>query len=145
MKKNCLTALLISFTICIAANANDAVFSNSDTEKFNLEPMSYTSAPVKTVNTATTPAVQTKTTSTDITNKNYTGAISNLNNAEVELRDQLANYSALMAQSKTAYETKRDEYRGYKKQYKAIKKKLKNVEKSKKLIKNNYPTTTTNN
>ena len=146
MKKNYFAALLVSFTVCLAANAGDAVFSNSDTENFNLQPLNYTSAPSTTAKTVTTKTTtQNKVIGSEIANKNYTGAINNLDNAEVELREQIANYTALMEQSKTAYEAKKAEYKGYKKQYKAIRKKLKNVEKSKKLIRNNYPAANTNN
>ena len=57
----------------------------------------------------------------------------------------MANYSALMAQAKTAYEAKKSEYNGYKKQYNQVKRKMKKNEKTKKLIQSNITPAVQNN
>ena len=64
-------------------------------------------------------------------------AINNLDNAQVEIREQVASYSVLMEQSKAQYELKKDEYKAYKKQYNALKKKMRSIERSKEMIQGN--------
>ena len=148
MRKNYLIAILLSSLLVMPVFSADAVFSNSDSETFNLQPLNNTTQTTKTVKTKAAPAVSTAkkgVVDSELANKNYTSAISNLDNAQIELREQLANYTALMAQAKTAYEAKKAEYNGYKKEYNALKKKMNNIEKSKKLIQGNYGAQSTNN
>ncbi|MCD8025007.1 MAG: hypothetical protein LUE64_05685 [Candidatus Gastranaerophilales bacterium] len=133
MLKKYFAALILSSFIAMPSIAQDTVFSNSDSEQFNLQPLNYST---KTI-TSSSSSSALKSTSNTLSDKNFKNAINNLDTAEVEIREQLANYSALMAQSKTNYESKRGEYRTYKKQYNALKRKMRNVEKSKKLIQNN--------
>lgn len=136
MSKNYFIALLLSSVIAIPAFAGDSVFSNSSSEQFELKPLNNTAA--ANVNTAAPATAQTlKPATSDLANKNYTSAISNLNNAQVELREQMASYSALMAQAKSNYENKKDEYKAYKKEYNALKRKMNKIEKTKKLIQSN--------
>lgn len=142
MKKNYFAIMLLLSAITLPTFAGDAVFSNSDTESFSIQPMNYASAPSSLTRdngkSTTAKTVTTTSTNSGLANKNYTSAISNLDSAEVELRQQIANYSSLMAQAKTAYEAKKDEYNSYKREYNELRKKLSNVEKSKKLIQGNY-------
>lgn len=142
MYKRYFAIFLLSSLIAVPAFAEDAVFSNKETEQFNLQPLNYSTVPVVTSKEADTKSsvyqtTQTKAADSELSNQNFLNAINNLDNAQVEIREQLASYSALMAQAKTNYEAKRDEYKSYKKQYNALKKKLNNVEKSKKMIQGN--------
>lgn len=132
MYRKYLIALLLSSFILIPAHAGDSVFSNSK-ETFELQPLNNTQAQ-KSTNTQVQMPIQTN---TELENKNYTSAISNLDNVQVELREQMASYCALMAQAKSNYENKKDEYKAYKKEYNNLKKKMRNIEKTKKIIQNN--------
>lgn len=132
MYKKYLIALLLSLFIGIPAHAGDSVFSNSK-ETFELQPLNNVQTQKSTNNQIQMPIQA----NTELENKNYTSAISNLDNVQVELREQMASYSALMAQAKSNYENKKDEYKAYKKEYKNLKKKMKNIEKTKKIIQNN--------
>lgn len=140
MRKNYFASILLSALICAPVCAENAVFSNSDTENFSLQPLNYSTKEVTKAKDTNTVQAQTSNSSStsNLTNKNYQSAINNLDSAEVQLREQIANYSTLMAQAKTAYETKKDEYNAYKREYNELKKKLNNIEKSKKLIQGNY-------
>ena len=141
MFKNILPLFIIAAIVAAPVYAEDAVFSNSETQQLNLQPLSYTSVPVVKSSEAglstQAPANSTSTTQNAVSNQNFLDAINNLDNAQVEIREQMAAVSALMAQSKTAYEAKKDEYNTYKKQYKELKSKMKSVEKSKTLIQEN--------
>lgn len=146
MFKNILPFALILAFCATPSFAEDAVFTNSDTQQLNLQPLSYDSVPVvksseAQVNVKTTP----NSSSNSVSNQNFLNAINNLDNAQVEIREQMAAISALMAQSKTAYEAKKDEYNAYKKQYNQLKSKMKSVEKSKSLIQNNVNVSNTSN
>ena len=148
MKKNYIIAILLSSFLVMPVYSADAVFSNSDSETFSIQPLNSVTQTSGTSVSKTTPVVSTNkkdVVDSALANKNYVSAIGNLDNAQIELREQLANYSALMAQAKTAYEAKKAEYKGYKKEYNAIKKKMNNIEKSKKLIQGNYGANKTDN
>ena len=124
---------LVSLVAIISVNAQDAVFGSNEAETFDLQPLSIeTKSPV---NSNVKPAVQIKQVDSELSNQNFMQAIGNLDNAQVELREQLSSYSALMAQAKSSYLAQRSEYRAYKKQYNDIKRKISKIEKSKKLIK----------
>ncbi len=144
MYKKYFAIFLLSSAMTIPAFAEDAVFKNTDTEQFKLQPLNYSSKPVVKSNeipvvksTALSNGSTYKVQDKDLSNQNFLNAINNLDNAQVEIREQLATYSALMAQAKTSYEAKRQEYRGYKKQYNELKKKMRSIEKSKSMIQGN--------
>lgn len=146
MFKNILPLALAAIVTIVPACAEDAVFTNSDTQQMNLQPLTYTSVPVVKSSEA---SAQTKavvpSSENQVSNQNFLNAINNLDNAQVEIREQMAAISALMAQSKTAYEAKKEEYNAYKKQYNQLKNKMKSVEKSKTLIQENVNVTNTTN
>ena len=146
MFKRYVLFVLMSGLFIMPSFAEDSIFSNSNSQQFELQPTNYTSKPVveaKEGGTQVVNSVQSKAkaASSELANKNYTSAIANLDNVEVELREQMASYSALMAQAKTNYETRRDEYKALKKEYNALKKKMKNIEKTKKIINSNISAT----
>lgn len=147
MFKNILPLFIIAAFTIVPAYAEDAVFTNSDTQQLNLQPLSYDSVPVVKSQEASSvaPKATAASTTNAVSNQNFLNAINNLDNAQVEIREQMAAVSALMAQSKTAYEAKKDEYNAYKKQYKELKSKMKSVEKSKTLIQNNVNVNNTTN
>ncbi len=145
--------LLLSF-ISLGAFAQDTIFTNSDSEQFDLQPLNYhtetanssaDSIPVYKSNSNSTnvPLVE-KAKNSDLSNQNFKSAVNNLDNAQVEIREQLASYSQLMTQSKASYEAKKDEYRAYKKQYNTLKRKMNKIEKSKKIIQDNIYVPTQN-
>ena len=142
MHKKHLALLILTAFITLPALAEGSIFSNSDSEQFNLQPLNHTqsvSAPSKVApaSSLTTSGVKAAAGGSELANKNYKSAISNLDNVEIELREQMASYSALMAQAKTNYESRKDEYNQYKKEYNALKKKMNKIEKSKKIIQSN--------
>ena len=143
MYKKYFAIFLLSSFVCIPAFAQDAVFSDSETQQFNLQPLDYSTKPV--VNSSEVPVIKSSAkpavaAQTDVSNTNFLNAINNLDNAQVELREQMASYNALMEQSKAEYQLKKDEYKAYKKQYNAIKKKMRKVERSKNMIQDNIQT-----
>lgn len=144
MFKNILPLLFVALFTTIPAYCEDAVFTNNDTQQLNLQPLSYDSVPVVKSSEASSKTISTPAQS-PVSNQNFLNAINNLDNAQVEIREQMAAVNALMAQSKTAYEAKRDEYKAYKKQYNQLKSKMKSVEKSKNLIQENVNVSNTTN
>ena len=141
MFKKLLSFFVFSSLVIMPVCAADTIFTSSDSEDFSLQPLNYgsssqvpKSAPTNEINV---PKLKAVAADNELSNKNYTSAISNLNSAQVELREQMASYTALMSQAKTNYESRKEEYREYKRQYNAIKKKMNNIEKTKKLIQNN--------
>lgn len=146
MFKNILPLALAAIVTIVPAYAEDAVFTNSDTQQMNLQPLTYTSVPVvKSSETSAQSKAVVPSSENQVSNQNFLNAINNLDNAQVEIREQMAAISALMAQSKTAYEAKKEEYNAYKKQYNQLKSKMKSVEKSKTLIQENVNVTNTTN
>ncbi len=149
------TSVLLLTSFSLPVFASDAIFSNSETETFNLLPSGYNSKPFVTTNStiissntmAPTPSVstnlQTKAQDSNLSDKNFINAVNNLDTAQVELREQLTSYSALMAQAKQDYINKKEQYNSYKKQYNALKKKNRQIEKSKKIIQGNIESYTT--
>lgn len=144
MLKKYFAVSLLSLAISVPAFAEDAVFKNTDTEHFQLKPLSFNTKPV--VKSEEIPVVKSNSIATpnvapatknDLSNQNFLNAINNLDNAQVEVREQMATYSALMAQAKSQYEAKKAEYNGYKKQYNQLKRKMNSIEKSKSMIQNN--------
>ncbi len=134
--------ILAVFLLALPCFAQDAVFKSSDTEQFDLEPVSYSSSPVvnaqEVPKEASQPVLPANMNQSDskLSNQSFLDAINNLDTAQVQLREQLATYNTFMAQSKAEYFAKKEEYKGYKQQYKALKKKMKMVEKSKGIIQN---------
>ncbi len=149
MFKKYFAFVLLSSFVVLPAIADDAVFSNSESQQFNLQPLNYDSVPVVKSQDATTVSKTTSQSATltdnQVSDQNFLNAINNLDNAQVEIREQMASTSALMAQAKTNYETRKDEYKTYKKQYKTLKKKLRSVEKSKEMIQGNVSVSNTTN
>ncbi len=73
----------------------------------------------------------------DIQNNSYRGAITSLDGAQVELREQLMDFKTRYTEAKTRYAAVKEECRTYKKQIRAIERKMKNNEKTKKNIAKN--------
>ncbi|MBR1617335.1 hypothetical protein IJ670_04220 [bacterium] len=94
----------------------------------------------QTTQSATQPAVNTQNQITKLQEQKFTSAISSLDDAQVELRQQLtsttAKYNSALAEKKSAIE----KCRTIKKELRAINKKMKNIEKSKKMINANLST-----
>ncbi len=102
MYKKYFAIFLLSSLICMPAFAEDAVFSNSETSEVNLQPLNYQTKPV--VEASEIPVVKSTSVNnnvnlqSDVSNQNFLNAINNLDNAQVEIREQLASYSALLEQ-----------------------------------------------
>ena len=114
------------------AFAMESVFDSMDKAvEVKMEP-----AKTETVNKTTTPASQQDQSS--IQEERYTKAITSLDDAQVELRQQLtettSKYNTALAEKKQAIA----KCKAIKKELKAINKKMKNVDKSKKMINANH-------
>ena len=144
MKKNIMTllALTVFASTCYAV----PIFSTSnDTEKIDIEPTkteTVKKAPkLKLNNDYFVPNAESAGTNStqygEIQNNSYRSAITNLDGAQVELREQLMDYRAKYTEAKTRYAAVKEECRTYKKQIKATEKKMKNIEKTKKDIAKN--------
>ncbi len=147
MLKKYFTVILAVVALQAVAFADDAVFSNEEAEQFTLQPLNYSEKPVveaKEAMQSPMSATSNKPIGSDLSNANYLNAINNLDNAQVELREQIANYTSLMAQTKAEYQAKKAEYNNYKKLCKEYKKKMRNVEASKKKIQENVYVNSTN-
>lgn len=130
MKKLVLALSLVLF-FSSAALAEDAVFESMDSvsevQKVKLAPVS---------NTTSTPAVNTL--SGSIQEESFKKAITNLDDASAEIREQLINYNSQLATVQAQDDQLKAQIKELKKQVKQTKKKLKNIEKSKKYINSNF-------
>ena len=149
MFKRCFTVFIFLMAM-LPVFAEDAVFSNSETQTFSLQPLDYSTKPIVNAVEDTSRSYSQKRTQSafiqsnssnssnyDMSDQNFMKAINNLDNAQVTIREQMSTYNALMVQAKTEYEAKKEEYKGYKHQYSLLQKRMKNIEKSKKLIQGN--------
>lgn len=140
--------IMLLAVLAVFSGASHAVpiFStSSDSEKINIEP-----AKVETQKQSTkmdlsseyyTPKTDSASTNSaqygEIQNNNYRSAITNLDGAQVELREQLMEYKAKYTEAKTRFAAVKEECNTYKKQIRTTEKKMKNIEKTKKNIAKN--------
>ena len=127
--KKLLLPSIIAILALMSANAENTVFDSMDKAvEVKMEP-----AKTETVNKTTTPAAQ-KAEESSIQEERYANAITSLDDAQVELRQQLtettSKYNTALAEKKQAIA----KCKAIKKELKAINKKMKNVDKSKKMI-----------
>lgn len=134
--KKIVLALSIVFALTSAVYAEEAVFQSMDSveeiQKINLEPQGS-----QDVN-ATAPSV--KKLSGAIQEENYKKAITSLDDASAEVREQLVNYNSQLGSAKQRKEIAEQEVKQLKKYVSQTKKKLNNIEKSKKIINANFET-----
>ncbi|MBQ3101369.1 hypothetical protein IJC60_00020 [bacterium] len=144
MKKIIMT--LMALAIFTGTSHAVPIFStSSDAEKIDIEPTkteTVKNAPkLKLNNDYFAPKAEKAETNSsqygEIQNNSYRSAITNLDGAQVELREQLMDYKAKYTEAKTRYAAVKEECRTYKKQIKATEKKMKNIEKTKKQIAKN--------
>lgn len=140
LNKNLKLLALFAFVAVLgtaSAFANDAVFNPSEeVQEINLKPVvnevkeSQTSAPK-----AETPAVSTeKKAGETLSEENFKSAITNLDAAQVDVREQLATYSTLVAQKQAEVNAKKAELSALKKKYSELQKKTKSIDKMKKML-----------
>ncbi len=140
MKK--IIALMAVMTVFMGTSHAVPIFStSSDTEKINIEPTKTTTTVSKPSNDYYTPKADVSSTNSaqygSIQNNNYRSAITNLDGAQVELREQLMEYKAKYTEAKTRYAAVKEECNTYKKQIRTTERKMKNIEKTKKNIAKN--------
>lgn len=128
--KRVILALSLVFAFSSAVMAEDAVFQSMDSTN---EAPSVQLAPVS--NTSST-AVNTL--SGSIQEESFKKAITNLDDASAEIREQLINYNSQLSAAQSREDQIKAEIKDLKKNVKQTKKKLKNIEKSKKYINNNF-------
>lgn len=130
MKKIVLTLSTVLFISGISY-AQDAVFQSMDSvdevQKINLEPVGDVAPAAKT--TVVTGSIQ---------EEKFKSAITNLDDASAEIREQLINYNSLLSAAEAREDQVKSEIKDLKKNVSQTKKKLKNIEKSKKYINSNF-------
>lgn len=158
MKKLIITAIA-SFVVLPSAYAMDTVFDSMESAKeVKLAPavktVKQTSEPEiqviqapqnkavtisNTTSSNTTPAVY-RTASTSIKEQKFTDALVNLDDAQVELRQELADVTSKYTEALTEKEKAIANCKALKREINSINKKMKNVDKSKKMINKNMET-----
>ena len=137
-----LAALIVLTSTCYAV----PIFStSSDSEKIDIEPTKTEAAKkapkLKLNNDYFTPkSIEGETNSSqygEIQNNSYRSAITNLDGAQVELREQLMDYKTKYTDAKARLAAVKEEYKTYKKQIRQTERKMKNIEKMKKNIAKN--------
>lgn len=133
--KKMIMALSVAFLLTSASFAQEAVFASLDTveeiPKVDLEPVSQTSSQSGSVEKTTTSSIQ---------EESFKKAITNLDDASAEIREQLINYNSQLSAAKVRSEQAKAEVKELQKCVNDTKKKLKNIEKSKKYINSNFQT-----
>ena len=128
MKKFVLAlAFTMAYSGCVFAQ--DAVFQSMDTveqvQGVELEPIADQTGSVV------------KSTTGSIQESSFKKAITNLDDASAEIREQLINYNSQLSVAQAKQEQIKTEVKGLKNNVKITQKKLKNIEKSKKYINSN--------
>ncbi len=129
--KKIVLALSVFMAFSMAVYAEDAVFQSldnvEDVQKVSLEPVGDVAPAAKTI----TGSIQ---------EESFKKAITNLDDASAEIREQLINYNSLLSAAQAKEDQISAEIKGLKKNVSQTKKKLKNIEKSKKYINSNFDT-----
>ena len=128
--KRVILALSLVFAFSSAVMAEDAVFQSMDSTN---EAPSVKLAPV-----SDTSSTAVNTLSGSIQEESFKKAITNLDDASAEIREQLINYNSQLSAAQSREDQIKAEIKDLKKNVKQTKKKLKNIEKSKKYINNNF-------
>ncbi len=132
MKKTYILAVTLFILGTTAFGAQTAFDSMDKAVEVKLSPAIKTNSTVKN----TTPVA----TMSTVQNQKYTNALVNLDDAQVELRQDLATYTTKYNEAVLEKEKAIQNCKNLKKEIKAINKKMKNVDKSKKMINANLQT-----
>ncbi len=129
--KKIVLALTITLIFSSAVFAEDAVFQSMDSvaEVKNVELTPVSTSAVETPATSLTGSIQ---------EESFKKAITNLDDASAEIREQLIAYNAQLSSLQAKDDQLRAEIKELKKNVKQTKKKLNNIEKSKKYINSNF-------
>lgn len=135
MKKIALSLILCAL-LSTPSFAQDAIFEAyepvEEVQKINLEP--DTNAPAEQLQGT----VSVKKLSNTVQEENYKKAITNLDDASAEVRQQLINYNSQLAGAKERRDVAKQQVKDLNNYVKQTKKRLKNIEKSKKYINSNF-------
>lgn len=127
--KKIVLALTLLLGCSVSVYAQDAVFQSMDSveqvQNVQLEPVADQTGSVVTTTTGT------------IQENSFKKAITNLDDASAEIREQLINYNSQLSAAEEKQEQIKTEVKALKKNIKQTQKKLKNIEKSKKYINSN--------
>ncbi len=127
--KKIVLALTLLLGCSVSVYAQDAVFQSMDSveqvQNVQLEPVADQTGSVVTTTTGT------------IQENSFKKAITNLDDASAEIREQLINYNSQLSAAEEKQEQIKTEVKTLKKNIKQTQKKLKNIEKSKKYINSN--------
>ena len=131
--KKIVLALSAVMALTCASYAQEAVFQSMDSvdeiQKVELQPVGDVAPAAKT--TVVTGSIQ---------EEKFKSAITNLDDASAEIREQLINYNSQLSAAKVRSEQAKAEVKELQKCVNVTKKKLKNIEKSKKYINSNFQT-----
>ncbi len=131
MKKTIVAlSLLLSFSL--PALADEAIFESVD----NLEEIELI-VPSDSIPVVSDVSSLVKTEANPIQDKSYKTAITSLDDASAELREQLVSYNADLSAAKIRSEQIKEEIKAINKQIGKLESRLKNIEKSKKYINSN--------
>ncbi len=134
MKKALLYTFVLFMTIQ-ASYAMDTVFDSMDkATEVKLQPA------VNTTSSTSTTSVNSTYRSTTLKEQKFNNALINLDDAQVELRQELAVVTSKYNEALNEKERVEANCKALKKEIKAINKKMKNVDKSKKMINKNLET-----
>ena len=135
--KKILVYTFVLFMTLQATYAMDTVFDSMDkATEVKLQPA------VNTTKTSTTTNVNSTYRATTLKEQKFNNALVNLDDAQVELRQELAEATAKYNQAVAEKDKMVANCKSIKKEIKEINKKMKNVEKSKKMINKNLQTNT---
>ena len=127
--------LIALFTISQAAFASDSVFDSMDkATEVKLAPA------INTKTTTSTTNVNSTYRSTSLKEQKFNNALVNLDDAQVELRQELATLTSRYNEALNEKNKANANCKALKKEIKEINKKMKNVDKSKKMINKNLQT-----
>lgn len=115
--------------------AEDAVFNG---EKGSVQEVNIKPAETKTMpQNAEVQAVNTQPASETLSNEKFKSAVNNLEQAQVDVREQLATYKTLVEQKQLDVNNRKEELSKLKKEYSALQKKMRSIEKMKKMLNSN--------
>ncbi len=139
-KKSAINLLLLAVFFGLTTSvtlADDAVFNGQQNQtavqEVNIKPAEARTVPQN----AEVEAVNTQSPSDTLSNEKFKSAVNNLESAQVDVREQLATYKALVEQKELDVNNRKAELSKLKREYSALQKKMKNIEKMKKMLNNN--------
>ncbi|MBE7706200.1 MAG: hypothetical protein E7Z91_03025 [Cyanobacteria bacterium SIG30] len=138
MKKNLIAlSLLLSLTISYGY-CESTVFDSYTTDAQEIQKIDISPVKTNVGEKIEGNVAQTSQKMGQIQNENFEAAIQSLDAAQVEIRDELAQYTQKYNDAKARYDIAKEECKALKKQINAIKRKIKHIERTKNNISKNF-------